>query len=473
MRKRVVVIGGGIAGLSAAHRLVELGRDEDLDLEVILLESTDRVGGVISTIEKDGFLIEEGPDAFITTKPWALELCGRLGLTGVFIETEKDNRRAFVLLNNELIPIPEGFQMLAPGSLLTFLKTPLFTWRGKARMLMDLVLPRKQVKDESLASFVRRRLGTEALERAAQPMISGVYTSDPETLSLSATMPQFIRMEEKYGSVIKGIYRSQRVNSKQGKDSGARYSLFLSFKRGMGTLVDALLEKLPPGSLKLNRKVERIERTGEGWNVVLKDGVEKADGVVIAAPSYTAGKFLESADPSLAQDLRTIEYASSAVVISVHKKKDIAHNLDGFGFVVPSIENSRLIACSFSSVKFKGRAPEDSVILRSFVGGALDPSILDLKDREIVQIIQKEISTVLGINSDPLFTILKRYPDAMPQYNLGHLDLVGRIKEKVNKLKGLEVAGSAYEGVGIPDCVHSGEKAAHAIIETLFNNKRK
>jgi protoporphyrinogen/coproporphyrinogen III oxidase len=470
MRKRIVIVGGGISGLSAAHRIVELSRENNLDLELILLEAGQRAGGVIHTIEKDGCLIELGPDSFITTKPWALDLSKRLGLSGELIGTQEGKRRSFVLMNRRLVPLPEGFHMLAPGSIKSFLMTPLFSWYGKARMLMDLVIPKKSINDESLASFVRRRLGVEAFERAAQPMIGGVYTADPETLSLRATMPQFIEMEEKYGSVIKGIYSAQRQNTKEKKDGGARYSMFLSFKKGLNTLIEAILEKLPKSSVHLNQKAEGIERTEKGFNVITQSGVEKADGVIITTPSYITGKLLEHMDPGLAQDLRKIEYASSAIVISVYKREYIADKMDGFGFVVPSSENSSLLACSYSSVKFAGRAPEGLVILRSFVGGALDPAVLELEDREITQIVEQELSTTLRITGGPEFSILQRYPNAMPQYKIGHLDTVQRIEKGVKELPGLEIAGIAYRGVGIPDCVHSGEMAAEEIMDALFNN---
>ena len=466
-------MGGGLAGLCAAHKIVELQKDKNLDLDLILLEAGQRAGGVIHTIEKEGCLIELGPDSFITTKPWALDLSKRLGLSNQLIGTEEGKRRSFVLRDRKLVPLPEGFHMLAPGSVMSFLKTPLFSWSGKVRMLMDLVIPKKRVEDESLASFVRRRLGDEAFERAAQPMVGGVYTADPQTLSLRATMPQFIEMEEKYGSVIKGIFSAQRKNAKEKRDSGARYSMFLSFKNGLRTLIDAIIEKLPEHSLKLNRKVERIERTAKGFQVITSDGVEKADGVIITTPTYIAQELLERMEPAIAKELGKIEYASSAILVSVYKREDIADKMDGFGFVVPSTENSPLLACSYSSVKFSGRAPEGQIILRSFVGGALDPDILEHSEQEITQTINNELHSILGISAEPLFSILQRYPRAMPQYKIGHLDLVERIEKGVKELPGLEIAGIAYRGVGIPDCVHSGENAAESLMSTLYNDNSK
>lgn len=469
MPKRVIVIGGGITGLSAAHRLSELSRDKNLNLEILLLEKSDRPGGVISTIEKDGFLIEEGPDSFITSKPWGLNLCGRLGLDGELIETNKDNRRTFILRDGRLVPLPDGFIMLAPTRILPFLRTPLFSWHGKLRMLMDLVIPRKNPQDESLSSFVRRRLGREALERAAQPMISGVYTADPEKLSLRATMPQFLEMEERYGSVIKGMYHSYRNRKKSGmSDSGARYSLFVSFRKGMGTLVDALIKELPGGCIRLGVTVRDITETNDGWDVATDGGVINASGVIVTTPAHVTGGLIENASKPCATLLREIEYASSAVIIFAYRKEDIERSLDGFGFAVPVVEGSSMIACSFSSEKFAGRAPEGCTLLRAFVGGAISPEKYRMDDSAITGGVERELSALLGIKSKPLFTIIRRHPDAMPQYHVGHLELVERIQRETNKLKGLVLAGNAFGGVGIPDCIDSGESASERLLQSLY-----
>jgi len=264
MGKRIVVIGGGITGLSAAHRIIEIQKENNLDLEILLIEKSDKLGGAISTIQKDGFLIEEGPDMFFIKRPWALNLSKRLSLDQELIETNEKKRGTFVLWKKELVPVPEGFLMLAPSKILPFLKTSLFSWRGKLRILMDLFISKKGVHDESLASFVRRRFGKEALERIAQPMIGGVYTADPEKLSLRATMPQFLEMEEKYGSVIKGMFYNQKDNE---GDSGARYSQFLSFKNGMKTLVHAIEGKLPENSVSLGETVTEITSSNPGWSL--------------------------------------------------------------------------------------------------------------------------------------------------------------------------------------------------------------
>jgi len=464
MSKKIIVIGGGITGLSAAHRIIEIQKENNLDIELLLIEQSGNLGGAISTIEKSGYLIEEGPDMFFTKRPWALSLSKRLGLDKELIETNEKKRGTFVLWGKKLVPVPEGFLMLAPSKILPFLKTPLFSWQGKLRMLMDLFISKKEASDESLASFVRRRFGNEALERIAQPMIGGVYTADPEKLSLRATMPQFIELEEKYGSVIKGMSYNRKENE---GDTGARYSQFLSFKNGMGTLTDAIENKLSKGTASLNEAVTAIVHMDNGWNVLTEKRTIDASGVIITTPSYHAASLIQNIDPSLQSDLLSIEYASSAVIILAYKREDISHDLNGFGFVVPEVEKSDLIACSFSSVKFEGRAPEGHVLLRAFVGGALNPGICDLEDAIMIKKVEKELSQILGISSSTEFTIIKRYPNAMPQYHVGHMELIERIKEKINRHQGLEIAGNAYSGVGIPDCVHSGEQAAEAILKDL------
>lgn len=467
---RIIVIGGGITGLSAAHRLVELGSEKRLPIEIVLLEGGGRVGGAITTRQLDGFLIEEGPDSFITTKPWALSLCRRIGLDSFLITTNDKYRRTFVVHQGRLIPIPEGFIMLAPAHFLPFLTSPLFSWRGKLRMMLDMVIPRAPRRDdESLASFVTRRLGREALERAAQPLIGGIYTADPQILSLRATMPRFLEMEEEYGSVIRAMLIEQRkAQRRQVSDSGARYSLFMSFKEGMQTLVDALSVRLPEGAIRLNRRVRLLSRANGGWGILTDNDMRHdADGVIIATSAHHAAALLEGFDSSLSAELAKIRYASSAVVNLAYRFEDIPHPLDGFGFVVPIVEKRAVIACSFNSVKFAGRAPEGRVLLRSFIGGALQPEIYEWDDPAIIEAMRKEMRDLLHIASAPLLALVHRHPKSMAQYSVGHLEQIVRINDKVNRHRGLALAGSAYGGVGIPDCIHSGESAAEAVVNGL------
>lgn len=465
MPKRIVIVGGGITGLSAAYRLQELEKERALELEILLFEKSDRLGGAIKTVSKDGYLIELGPDMFFTKRPWALDLSKRLGLESELIQTNESMRGTSVLWNGNLIPVPQGFLMLAPSKIMPFITSPLFSWSGKLRMLMELFISKKEPSDESLASFVRRRFGVEALVRVAQPMIGGIYTADPEKLSIQATMPQFLEMEQTRGSVIRAMLQ----NSGEIKgDSGARYSQFLSFNDGMETIVDKITSILPEDSLCLNEAVDKISKTNSTWEIETNNRKINCDGIIISTPAYHAASLVNNIDPSLGDDLSSIEHASSAVIALAYKKENIGSNLHGFGFVVPDVEGIKLIACSYSSTKFDGRAPDGHVLLRAFVGGALNPSICELEDTKIIGQVTQELNSILNIKSDPDFTMIERYPDAMPQYHIGHVKKVEQIKQRVTNLKGLEIAGNAYNGVGIPDTIHSGELAAESIIDQLF-----
>ena len=393
--KRVVIIGGGITGLAAAHRLLEHSREFREQVQVTLLEAGPRVGGVVHTERRDGFLLERGPDSFISEKPQALALARWLGLDSHLIETNEDHRRSFIVRRGRLLPVPEGFHLLAPGRLWPFIKSEIFSWSGKTRMAMDLLLPRRTVNgnadansdaniDESLADFVRRRLGKEALERMAQPMIGGIYTADPETLSLQATMPRFLEMEREHRSLIRALWKQGEIKAAQASSvpgrrtpesgtSGARYNLFLSFDRGMQLFTDKLAETisnfesplakqegLAMSSIRVNQPVKSVElermsaATGEvlKWRVITNTNDSLiADAVCLALPGPASARLLRSIDNQLASELDSISYASSATINLAYKRSDVPHRLDGFGFVVPFIEKRSLIACTFSSAR--------------------------------------------------------------------------------------------------------------------------
>ena len=453
---RIVVVGGGVSGLAAAHRLIELGQTN-----VTLIEASPRVGGTIQTEEREGFLIERGPDSFISEKPEALELAKQLGLESRLIQTNEQYRRSFIVRNGRLRAVPEGFQLLAPSRMWPFITSDIFSVTAKARIAMDLVLPRKSTngtQDESLASFVRRRLGQEALERMAQPMVGGIYTADPETLSLRATLPRFLDMERKHRSLILAMLRQGKAQ-KTGT-SGARYSLFLSFDRGMQVLVDALAQV--KADVRLNTRVESLSLENGTWTITANTGEQfEADAVCLAVPAYIAATLLNG---NLVTKLRQIKYASTATINFGYRRSDINHPLNGFGFVVPFIEKRSLIACTFSSVKFSGRAPDGHVLLRAFAGGALQPEIFALDESEMTTRVEADLRELLGITAEPLFTEVAKWERSMPQYEVGHLDRITEIENEVNKLPGLTLAGNAYRGAGIPDCIRSGQTAAESIL---------
>ncbi|MEP6921932.1 MAG: protoporphyrinogen oxidase [bacterium] len=468
--KSIVVIGGGITGLAAALRLVER-KQAGADLNVTLLEASGRVGGVIQTERRDGFLIERGPDSFLSEKPETIDLAKRLGLEPHLIETNQTNRRSFIVRDGKLRSVPEGFNLLAPARLWPFVTSDIFSWRGKARMALDLVLPKRAPNgiDESLAEFVRRRLGREALERMAQPMVGGIYTADPEKLSLQATMPRFLEMERADRSIILGMRkRARREKDATRAASGARYSLFLSFDTGMQLLVDQLAAALPPDSVQLNTKVEALhfERESNQWAIRQDNGETlSADAICLALPAYAAAKLLRDTDETLAASLDAIPYASTATINLAYRRADIPHQLDGFGFVVPFIEKRTILACTFCSVKFRDRAPAGHVLLRAFVGGALQPEMFALDDTELVRRVKGDLEELLGIKVAPGFADVAKWERSMPQFHVRHLELVANIGGRVRQIPGIRMAGNAFGGAGISDCIRAGENAAEELLE--------
>ena len=465
-RLKLVVVGGGISGLAAAHRAVELARERSTALDLTLIEARARLGGTIATERAGGFLIEAGPDSFLSEKPWALALCRRLGVEDRLVRTDDRFRKVFVWRAGRLHPLPDGFQLLAPTKLGPFITSGLFSWPGKLRMALDLVLPRGVSDDESLGAFVRRRLGREALERVAQPLVAGIYTADPDDLSLAATMPRFRELERRERSVVLGLWRANR-KAPQAGTSGARWSLFVTFQHGMEELVTTLASRLPPGTALLKHRVDGIERHGHGWRVLSAEGAAvEADRVIVAAEAYTTSRLLRYVDPALATLLGEIPYASSATVTLGYRRGDVPNPLDGFGFVVPRTERRAVLACTFSSVKYPGRAPEGHALLRCFVGGALNEGILQSDDGALVAGTRDELRQALGVTAEPVLTRVSRWPKAMPQYHVGHGGRVETIERCAAAIPGLHLAGGAFRGVGIADCVRSGEAAAEQALSS-------
>ena len=466
-----MVIGGGITGLSAAYRLVERSRVEAFPVEVLLAESKDRLGGVIKTFHRDGFLLEGGPDSFMTEKPSALDLCQRLGLTDQLIETNRAFRRSFVVRHGRLVSVPEGFYLLAPSRLSSFLSSPFLSVGGKARaMLESLIPPRHAGGDESVASFVRRRFGEEMFQRVAQPMISSIYGADPETLSMRATLPRFLEMEKRHGSVIRAL-RFAEEDSLHQKASGPRYGLFLSFREGMETLVNRLAESLSRESIFLNTQILRIRCISHlRWDLFFSDRQNmQVDAICLALPAHRTATLLQEVDRRLSDLLRTIPYGSLATLNLAYHHSDIPHPLKGFGFVVPAIERFPILGCSFSSIKFPGRAPNGKVLLRVFLSAEKGASLDCFSDEELKTRACRSLKQLLRISAPPLFTLVTRSSQAMPHYPVGHLDRAKEIEEIVRLYPGLSLAGNAYYGIGVPDCIQSGEVAADYLFTGLKN----
>lgn len=468
---RIVVVGGGMAGLAAAHRLVEASRAAGRPVALTLCEAEGRLGGTIQTERADGFLLEGGPDSFVSEKPWALALAERIGLGPRLQRTDDRFRRTYVVHRGRLHPLPDGFLLLAPTRVGPVLASSLFSWRGKARMALDLVLPRRRSaeEDESLGSFVRRRLGREALERVAQPLVGGIYTADPDRLSLAATMPRFLALERQHRSLILALRRTAAPRETGGA-SGARWSLFVTLAGGMGELVDTLAARIPAAAIRRSCPVAGIERDGAEapWRVRLPGGETiPADGVVLAGEAPRMAGLVRAVDGELARLLAGVEYASSAAVTLAYPRAAIRHPLDGFGFVVPRIEGRAAIACTFSSVKYPGRAPAGFALLRVFLGGALQADLLDRDDDALARLAHDEVAPLLGVGGGPVLSRVWRHPRAMPQYRVGHLDRVRAMEARLAGLPGLVLAGSAYRGVGLADCVRSGEEGADRVLATV------
>jgi protoporphyrinogen/coproporphyrinogen III oxidase len=472
MTSRIIVIGGGIAGLAAAHRIIELKGERDLDIEVVLLEASPRLGGAVATERIGDFLVEAGPDSFITEKPWALRLCERLGLTSRLVSTQAAYQKIYVVHNGRLELLPEGFFLLAPTRFWPFIQTRLFSWSGKLRMAAELVLPRRPADgDESLGSFVRRRFGSEALQRVAQPLVGGIYASDPDKLSLGATMPRFLEMERNQRSVIYAMWSAARRRARQRETgSGARWSLFLTLAGGMQEFVDAVARRLPEGCVRPNARVSNLsfEASTKAFRVIMHGSESlKADAVILATPAFRTAEIIASVAPSAAAQLKQISYASTATVNLAYRRENFPRAPNGFGFVVPAIEKRKLIACTFSSLKYPGRAPEGSILLRAFVGGSLQPEHFNADDATMEKNVREEFASLLGVHAEPLFSRIWRHPNSMPQYHVGHEERIRRIEDALDPLTSLSLAGSAYHGVGISDCVRTGEEAAEAVIKAL------
>ena len=466
---RVAIIGGGITGLAAAHRLRELAIAREMPIEVTLLERGDHLGGPLKTVVREGFTMETGTDSFLTEKPAAAQLARRIGLESQLIPTRAEFRKTYVVRGGRLVAIPTGFSLLAPTQLWPVMTSPLFSPLGKLRIAIEpFISKREDTSDESLASFVTRRLGREVLDRVAQPLAGGIYTADPNELSMMATIPRFVEMERRHGSVIRGMRAAEATRAaQQAGTSGARWSLFLSMRDGMSTLVDALASRLH-GSIRCGSDVASISRESDAWKITLSNGSEvAADAVIFAAPAFSAARLLRRIEGRLADHLGYITYASAATVNLTYRQNDFPKPPDAFGFVVPSIEHRKIIAGSFSSLKFEGRAPVGFILARVFLGGVLQADMMKLSDDDLIAATREEFQALLGVTAAPGITEVQRWPAGMPQYAVGHLDRVAKIEAIAADIPGLFLAGAAYRGVGVPDCVRNGESAAEAAFERL------
>lgn len=467
---KLIIIGGGIAGLSAAY----CAQKNIPDIQITLLEASDYWGGKITTDRvpfKDGdFIIEGGPDTFLATKPWGVALCKELGLDEGLHGTNQKQKNTYVLHKNKLQPLPDGLAMMIPTNIPSILKSQLVSWPGKVRMGLDFLLPSQNGQhDESLGQFVSRRLGREAYENLIEPLMSGIYAGDGDQLSLRSTFPYLHDLEHKYGSLARGALKLRQQMAARGKSTQGSRSAFLTPTTGLAEIVEALVETLTNNgaNLRLNASVSRITKIDSRYFVDLDSGeVLEADSVILATPAPVTGSLLASFDPKLATVLKSIHYASTATITLAYRQSDLSRPLDGYGYVIPRREGRRALACTWTSTKFPHRAPDGYALIRVFVGRAGQESDIPWNETGLLNLAREELDLTLNIAAEPLVSRVFIWEGAMPQYNLGHPEKLAQIDAALEKYPGLALAGNGYRGIGVPDCIHSGELAVQKILES-------
>lgn len=502
---RVAIVGAGIAGLAAAYFLRKQAALAGTPLEVVVFEAAGRAGGHIVSEDLDGFLIEGGPDCFVSQKPWGLRLAQELGLAGAVTSTASAGTTTYVLSDGRLHPLPEGTMLMVPTRFLPLAGSGLLTWPGKLRMGLDLLLPRGGVGDESLGAFVRRRLGQEALEKIAEPLVAGVHAGDPDRLSLLSTFPRFKEMEQRDRSLILAMVKARRrvAAARRAEAAGGAPppSAFVTLAGGLETFARSLGAGLPDGTIRLGTQVVEVARPADsaaGIAALSADparirgflvrtaagsaaqvagsghrgsagaaGEDLFDAVVLALPAKDAARLTAGLEPTLARELAGIDSVSAVTVSLAWRREAVAHPLDGFGLVIPRREKRPIMGVTWTSSKFPGRAPDGTVLLRAFLGGVKGPEILAREDAEILALVRAELRELLGAVGEPLLGRLYRWPEAMPQYNVGHGERLKRLETMQDGLSGLVLAGGSYRGIGIPDCIQSGVEAAGKVLARL------
>ena len=465
---RIAIIGGGISGLAAAFALEEHRRN-GAAIEYTLYESSPRLGGVLRTEKIDGCLVEAGPDSFITEKPWATDLCRALGLGDQLIGSNDADRKTYILTRGRLVVMPDGLMFMVPTKILPTGLSPLFSLKTKLRMTKELFHPPRAVDhDESVAAFVERHYGSEMVDRLADPLLSGVYGGEAASLSVRAVLPRFAEMERTHGSLGRAMLAARKNARKKAPPGPPRPAptLFTSLKNGMQHLAETAVSRLTPASLLTSAPVIAIQPEAGGWVVSAGFQSDHFDSVILALPGRAAAQVLHLASPELAAELGAIQYSSS-ITVGLGYGRDVRQSLPpGFGFLVPRSEGKRLLAATFVHNKFPHRAPEDRALLRCFFAGVNAENVWPLPDDQIIGIVRNELQQILGLRAEPLFARVYKWKSAMAQYGVGHLDRLDRIERLRQQLPGLMLAGNAYRGIGVPDCIRSGSAAAKQLIET-------
>ena len=467
---KVVIIGGGITGLTSAYYLQKQAADQGLSLEVKLVEASHRIGGKLQTIVKDGFIIERGPDCFVARKKSASRLAREVGMSDKLVNNSSG--QLFILVGNRLVPMPGGSIMGIPTKVAPLVNTKLFSLPGKIRAAADLIIPRSKTKeDQSLGQFFRRRLGDEVVENLIEPLLSGIYAGDIDQLSLMSTFPQFYKVEQKYRSLILGMRQGHHASPQKPSSTGENKGMFLTISTGLQSFADAIEAKLVPQTVLKGYRIDSIKKYGATYEVALNNGEKmSADSVIVAVPHHTAASIFSQYDFSpVLKGMTSISVANVALAFSEDAiKKDI----DGTGFVVTRNSDYSITACTWTHKKWPHTTPKGKALLRCYVGKPGDETVVDLSDDEIIKIAMEDLNKTMNITSDPEFSVVTRWKNSMPQYTVGHKKRVELLKRNMAKeLPGVFLAGSSYEGIGLSDCVDQGEAAVEKVIEFLKSMK--
>lgn len=461
--KNIVIVGGGITGLSAAYYLQKEIKANNLPYEVKLVEASNRLGGKIKTLKQDGYTIERGPDSILSRKQPGVKLVEELGMNEQLVRN--GTGQSYILVNNKLHKMPKGAFMGVPVQVRPFLFSGIFSPKGKLRAGFDFLLPKgKKVSDQSLGAFFRRRFGNELLENLIEPLLSGIYAGDIDKMSMMATFPNFYQLEQEHRSLVKGL---QKTMPDKKKSSGKKPSMFFSFENGLESMVDSLEDTLDSEVISLNNPVDHIEKKKHGYHLLLSNGeVQKADTIVMATPHYTLPKMFSQYD--IFKELDDIPATSVANVAMAFDQSAIKKDIDGTGFVVSRNSDFRITACTWTHKKWPNSAPEGKVLLRCYVGRPDDQGVVDLDDKEITDIVLRDLKKIMNITQEPELSVVTRWKNAMPQYTVGHNERISRIRSEVEReLPGVYLAGSSFEGVGVPDCIAQGEKAVDDVLDFL------
>lgn len=477
--RTVAIVGGGISGLATAFALSERAAAAGLSIRCTVLEAGQTWGGKIVTHRIGDLVTEAGPDSFLSNKPAGLQLVEKLGLTGQLINTNETGKKASVYSGGRLRELPEGLVVMTPGQVGPFLTSGLLTVGGLVRMGLDLVMPAKRPEgDESLASFFRRRFGREAFERMIEPLMAGIYAGDAEQMSLKATFPRFLELEQKHGSVIRGMLAARTTGAGEPK-AGPKRTMFVSLRNGLEDLVTVLVRRLTDQSVTLRSGVTveslrvRSHQLGRWtYDVMLRDGSAlSVDSLVLATPAYVSAELLRPLTPIASGLLDMIPYASTATIAMAYPASVIGGAVQGFGFVVPRVEQRDLIAATWTSLKWPHRAPPDQLMVRCYVGGVGREAILQLDDQALVTRLKAELRQICGVTAEPTYMEVNRWMKAMPQYQLGHVERLEQAEGALSRYGGLVLTGAAYRGVGIPDCIRDGACAADKVVRSLLGER--